>query len=36
MANNNNYAKYCEELTKGIKLYFDEYKKKKYRKLSNY
>lgn len=28
MANNNNYAKYCEGLTKGIKLYFDEYKKK--------
>lgn len=27
MANNNNYANYCEGLTKGIKLFFDEYKK---------
>ena len=27
MANNNNYTKYCEGLTKGIKLFFDEYKK---------
>jgi hypothetical protein len=26
MANNNNYANYCEGLTKGIKLFFDESK----------